>query len=133
MVEGTRFRLVGLVEWLLAAGLVIGLLALGAVASGEFQRVRPVVPVIAGAARAQVVPAGIHSGAVSVPMLVLPDGRTLLVGDPASSVAILKSQPASPVTLEHGATGQQASRTYHIAGMEFVVVTADDRIVAIFR
>jgi len=80
-----------------------------------------------------VVPAGIHSGAVSVPMLVLPDGRTLLVGDPASSVDVLKSQPASPVTLERGDTGQQASRTYHIAGMEFVVVTADDRIVAIFR
>src|SRR3954470_11255705 len=133
MVEGTRFRLVGLVEWLLAAGVVIGLLAGGAVATGEFQRVRPVVPVIAGAARPQIVPAGLHAGAVSVPMLALPDGRTLLVGDPASRLAVLNSKPAAPVTLERSDTGQHESRTYHIAGMEFVVVTADDRIIAIFR
>jgi hypothetical protein len=133
MVEGTRFRLVRLVEWLLAAGVVLGLLAVGAVAAGEFQRVRPVVPVFAGAARPQIVPAGIHPGAVSIPMLVLPDGRTLLVGDPASSLDVLHSKPAAPVSLARSDTGQYESRTYHIAGMEFVVVTADDRIAAIFR
>jgi hypothetical protein len=133
MVEGTRFRLVGLVEWLLAAGVVLGLLAAGAVASGEFQRVRPVVPVFAGAARPQIVPAGIRAGSVSIPMLALPDGRTLFVGGPASSLDVLHSKPAAPVTLERSDAGQYESRTYHIAGMEFVVVTADDRIVAIFR
>src|SRR5690349_10553453 len=50
MVEVTRFRLVGLVEWAIAAGAVAALLGVGAVIYGDFRSVKPVVRVIAGAA-----------------------------------------------------------------------------------
>src|SRR6476469_936570 len=86
MVEKTRLRLVGLVEWAIAAGAVIGLLAAGAVVYGDFRTVRPVVRVIAGSASHPIVPAGVRPGAVSVPLLVLPDGQTVKVGALASSL-----------------------------------------------
>ena len=77
MVEVTRFRLVGLVEWAIAAGAVAGVLGVGGAIYGDFSTVKPVVRVLAGAAARPVIPAGIRSGAVSVPLLVLPDNSTL--------------------------------------------------------
>jgi len=131
--EGIRFRLVGLIEWLLAAVCVVVLLAVGAGVAGEFRSVRPVIPVIAGAAQLQIVPADLRPGAVAVPMLTMPDGKTITLGAPAASLAVLGPGAVSHAAFERGDAGQRESRTYHYAGMEFVVVTADDKIVAIFR
>ena len=135
MVEGTRFRLVGLLEWVIAAAAVVCLLAVGSVVSREFSGVRPVMmPVIAGAARAAVFPALARPGAVSVPMLILPDGRTLTVGDPESSLDVLGPRAESaPAAFERFDTGQRELRTYQYAGMDFMVVTVADKIVAIFQ
>lgn len=133
MVEGTRFRLVGLIEWLLAAGCVVGLLAIGAAVSGEFRGVRPIIPVFAGAAQPQIVPADVRSGAVSVPLLTMPDGKTLAVGAPASTLDDLGPKATSRVGFERLDIGQRETRTYRYSGMEFIVVVADDTIVAIFR
>lgn len=133
MVEGTRFRLVGLLEWLLAAGCVVGLLAVGAVISGEFRNVRPIVPVLAGAAQPQIIPADIRPGAVSVPLLTMPDGKTLAVGAPASTLDALGPKASSRVGFERLDIGQRETRTYRYSGIEFIVVVADDKIVAIFK
>jgi len=133
MVEGTRFRLVGLIEWLLAAGCVVGLVAVGAVVSREFRGVRPIVPVLAGAAQPQIVPADVRPGAVSVPMLTMPDGKTVAVGAPASTLDALGPKAASRVGFERLAIGQRETRTYRYSGVEFIVVIADDKIVAIFK
>jgi hypothetical protein len=130
MVEGTRFRLVGLIEWVIAAGFVVGLLAVGAAVLGDFRAVRPVVPVIAGASVAPVVPASVRSGSVSVPLLVLPDGKTLTTGAPTASLDALGH---GETAFERTTAGQRETRAYRYAGMEFVVVIADDKIVAIFR
>ena len=131
MVEGTRFRLVGLIEWVIAAAAVVCLLAVGSVVSREFRSVRPVMPVIA---RAAVFPALARPGAVSVPMLILPDGRTLTVGDPESSLDVLGPRAESaPAAFERFDSGQRELRTYQYAGMDFMVVTVADKIVAIFR
>jgi hypothetical protein len=131
MVERTRYRLVGLIEWLIAAGSVAALLAAAAAVFGDVRTVRPVIPVIAGAAATPIVPAGVRSGAISVPLLVLPDGLMLEVGAPASSLGPLGRSATS--AFEQTATAQRETRTYHYAGMEFMVVIAHDRIVAIFR
>ena len=129
MVE-TRFRLVGLIEWVIAAGSVAGLLVVGAAIFGDFRSVRPVIPVIAGAAAVPIVPAGVRSGSVSVPLLVLPDGKSLAVGAPTSSLDPLGTVESA---FERTTAGQRETRAYRYAGMEFVVVIADDKIVAIFR
>lgn len=129
MVE-TRFRLVGVIEWLIAAGSVVGLLAVGASVVGDFRTVRPVIPVIAGAAAPTLAPATIRSGSVSVPLLVLADGKSLAVGAPAAALAPLG---AAVSTYERIGVRQRETRAYHYAGLEFVVVIADDTIVAIFR
>jgi hypothetical protein len=134
MVEGTRFQLVGLLEWLIAAAAVVGLLAVGNVVSRDFRSVRPVVPVIAGAARSALFSALARPGAVSVPILVLPDGRTLAVGDPESALEFLGARAESaPAAFERLDSGQRELRTYQYAGMDFMVVTVADKIVAIFR
>jgi hypothetical protein len=129
MVE-TRFRLVGLIEWVIAAGSVVGLLAVGLAVFGDVRAVRPVMPVIAGAATVPIVPAGVRSGSVSVPLLVLPDGKSLAVGAP---VATLDSLGTGESAFERTPAGQRETRAYRYAGMEFVVVVADDKIVAIFK
>jgi hypothetical protein len=132
--EGTRFRLVGLLEWAIAAAAVVGLLAVGSVVFDDFRSVRPVVPVIAGAARSAVFPALARPGAVSVPMLVLPDGRTLTVGDAESTLDFLGPRAQSaPAAFERFDSGQRELRTYRYSGMDFMVVTVADKIVAIFR
>jgi len=134
MVEKTRFRLAGLVEWAIAAGAVVGLLAAGAVVYGDFRTVRPVVRVIAGAISHPAVPAGIRPGAVSVPLLVLPDGKTVNVGALASSLDVLGlGALVAPIAFERTDEGQRESRSYRYAGMDFVVVIAEDKIVSIFR
>jgi hypothetical protein len=134
MVEKTRFRLAGLVEWVIAAGAVIGLLAAGAAVYGDFRTVRPVVRVIAGSASRPIVPAGIRPGAVYVPLLVLPDGKTVNVDAPASTLSALGAEAlVAPAAFERTDEGPRESRSYRYAGMEFVVVLAEDKIVSIFR
>jgi hypothetical protein len=134
MLEGTRFRLVGLIEWVIAAGCVCGVVMCGAIVAAEFRSVRPIVPVIAGAADARVISAAnVRPGAVSVPELVLPDGRRLTVGASASLVDAFAPAQSGPTVYERAEQGQRESRTYRYAGMEFVVVTAADRVIAIFR
>jgi hypothetical protein len=134
MVEVTRVRLVGLVEWAIAASAVAGVLGAGAVIYGDLRSVKPVVRAIAGAAARPVIPAGLRSGAVSVPLLVLPDNSTLKVGAPASALEVLGAAAlAAPVAFERTDEGPRESRSYRYAGMDFVVVVAADKIVSIFR
>ena len=132
--ERTRFRLVGLIEWLVAAACVIAALVTAAVVSGEFAHVRPLVRVIAAAAAAPVVPAHVRPGSVSVPELLLPDGKRFQVHDPVSVLSGLPAQAQDgPTTVEHLTDGAREVRSYRYGGVEFVVVTANDEIVAIYR
>jgi hypothetical protein len=132
--EATRFRLVGLLEWLIAAACALVVLVGGAAMSGEFQRVRPVMPVIAGAVTAPVVPANVPPGAISIPELVLADGKVLTVGMPSSALGMLGPLAlAGPVTIDRIDSDERESRLCRYAGLEFVVVTVNGGIVAIYR
>ena len=134
MIEGTRFRLVGLIEWLVAAGCVLAVLVAGAVLTGEFEHVRPIIPVLAGAATAPVAPANLRPGSILVPELVLPDGKRLQVHAAASTLAMLGPQAqSSTASWDRLDDTTREARTYRYAGLEFVVVTAHDEIVAIYR
>ena len=132
--ESVRLRLVGLVEWVAAAACVFVVLAVAAGVARELRGVEPIAPVRAAEAQAPIAPANLHAGAISVPELVLPDGKRLARGGPASVLAALgpRAQTGLTATERLGDT-QRESRTYRYAGMEFVVVTADDQILAIYR
>ena len=132
--DGTRFRLVGLLEWLVAAACVLGALVLGLTMSGEVQHVRPVVPVIAGAADAPVVPANVRPGSTSVPELLFPDGKRLQLHARASTLSMLGPPAQSgPTSVERLDGVVRESHHYRYAGVDFDVVTANDEIVAIYR
>jgi hypothetical protein len=132
--EGTRLRLVGLVEWVAAAACVLGVLAVAAGVARELRSVQPIAPVKAAEAQPPLAPANLHPGAISVPELVLPDGKRLTRGGPASLLTALGQHAQTGLTaIERFGDTQRESRTYRYAGMEFVVVTAGDQILAIYR
>ena len=132
--ESIRFRFAGLVEWAAAAAVVLGVLVAIAGLAGEFRNVGPVVRVNAEGAQAPIAPANLRPGAISVPELVLPDGKRVTRGGPGSALTALGPRAQTgPTAIERTATGQRESRTYRYAGMEFVVVTAGDQILAIYR
>jgi hypothetical protein len=132
--EGIRLRLLDLVEWVAAAACVLAVLVAALSFSGEFRHVRAVVPVNAAAARTSIVPANLRPGAISVPELVLPDGKRITRGESSSTLAMLGARAQSePTAIERDASGERESRTFRYAGMEFVVVTARGNIIAIYR
>lgn len=132
--DGIRPRLLGLVEWLAAAGCVFVTVVAVASLSREVRHVRPIVPVKAEAARPPLAPGGLRPGAIAVPELILPDGKILSTGQSASTLGLLGPRAQSgPTEVERDGSGERQSRTYRYAGMEFVVVTANDEIVAIYR
>jgi hypothetical protein len=132
--ERTRVRFVALSEWLVAAACVAGAIAAAGVFAGEFRTVRPIVPVIAGAAPVAVAPPTLHPGAIVLPLLVLPDAKELSVGSPTSVLDALGpfAQDGPTVTEREGGKVRE-TRRYRYAGVEFVVVTSGDRIIALYR
>jgi hypothetical protein len=132
--EAIRLRLVGLIEWVAAATCVFAVLAVAASVARELRSVQPIAPVRAAEAQAPIAPANLHSGAISVPELVLPDGKRLIRGGRANLLTTLGSRAQTGLTaIERLGNTQRESRTFRYAGMEFVVVTADDQILAIYR
>ena len=132
--ERTRLPLVGLFEWAAAAACVLAVLVAAAAVSREFRHVQPMVSVNAEGASAPMVPANLRPGAIAVSELVLPDGKRLRVGEPAAALDLLGPRAQSaPTATERDDAGQRESRTYRYAGMEFVVVTRNDAIIAIYR
>ena len=132
--ERTRVRLVALSEWLVAAACVAGAMAAAGVFAGEFRSVRAVVPVIAGAAPVAVAPPQLHPGAIALPLLVLPDSKELTVGSPVSVLDTLGpfAQDGPTVTERDGGKVRE-TRRYRYGGVDFVAVTAGDRIIALYR
>jgi hypothetical protein len=132
--EGIRPRLVGLVEWVAAAACVFLVLLVAANLTRELRSVRPIVQVRAAEAHAPIAPANLRAGAISVPELVLPDGKRLIRGGPGSLLSALGPRAQTgPTAIERVGLIQRESRVYRYAGMEFVVLTANDQIVAIYR
>ena len=132
--EGIRLRLVGLVEWVAAAACVFVVLAVAANVARELRSVQPIAPVKAAEAQAPVAPANLRAGAISLPELVLPDGKRLNRGGPAAVLTTLGPRAQTGLTsIERFGATQRESRTFRYAGMEFVVVTADEQIIAIYR
>jgi len=138
--DATRARFGSLLEWILAAACIVAILALGSIAVREFRTVAAVMPVIAHEAAPPDPPAAVPSRAISVPVILLPNGAELRVGDPAAEVVSRlgrQAEVAAP-SIDRSAAGERVTRFYEQGGTRFVVVLqrfADDaqiRVAAIY-
>ena len=138
--DATRARFGSLLEWILAAVCIVAILAIGSIAVREFRTVAAVTPVIAHEAALPDPPAAVPSRAISVPMLLLPNGVELRVGDPVAEVVSRlgrQAEVAAP-SIDRSAAGERVTRFYEQGGMRFVVVLepfADDaqvRVAALY-
>jgi len=139
--KAARARFESFIEWVVAAALVGAIFAAGSVAVREFRTVNALTPVIARETRPDPpVPAGVPSRAVSVPMLLLADGKAIQVGDSLSAIARRLGRQAEVGTpsAERAPNGERLVRFYEYAGTRFVLVfepfqrDAEPRIAAIY-
>lgn len=138
--EATRVRFGSFLEWVLAAAFMAAALALGSVAFHELRTVRAVTPVLAVEPEPYPTPESIPPRAVSVPMLLLQDGREIRVGDTASDVAARLGSAAQVVSesLDGSAFRQRITRFYRDLEVQFVLVfesldrEAEPRVAAIY-
>jgi len=122
--DATRARFGSLLEWILAAVCIVAILAIGSIAVREFRTVAAVTPVIAHEAALPDPPAAVPSRAISVPMLLLPNGVELRVGDPVAEVVSRlgrQAEVAAP-SIDRSAAGERVTRFYEQGGTRFVVV-----------
>jgi hypothetical protein len=122
--EATRLRFGSMLEWVFAAAFVAGVLALASVLFNEVRNVRALMPVIAGSEPAHETPIAVPPGAVSVPMLLLGNGREVRLGDRLSDVASRLGAASRAVveSLERTAAHEHVTRFYEYAGTRFVLV-----------
>lgn len=140
IVDATRARFGSLLEWLVAAVCMLGVLAVGSVLGREFRTVSAVAPVIAHEDTAPDAPASVPPGSVSVPVVLLIDGAELHIGDTASDLAsrLGKDREVAAPTIERTTSGERVTRFYEVDGHRFAVVLAPQagdeqvRIAALF-
>jgi hypothetical protein len=139
--QATSRRFVSFLEWVVAAAVVAILAALGTIVVREIRTVNAVTPVIAGETLPEAPPAaGGPLRAVSVPMLLLPDGIAIRVGERLDSVAarLTRAVEIRPEVAEPSHPGQRVTRFYEYAGARFVLVfepfepDGEPRIAAIY-
>ena len=142
--EATRVRVASLLEWLCAAAIIAGVLAAGISALRELYDVRALTPVIAHEASSPPVadpPPVLAPRAVSVPMLILADGKEVRLGDAAAKI-LERLGPFAQVgveTMERDGVRERVTRLYSYVGTQFALVLeapkkgAELRVVAIYR
>ena len=142
--QATRMRYESVLEWALAAACIVGVLAVGSLVVREFRTVSAVMPVIAREAeppaRTIATPAGVPSRAVSVPVLLLSDGKEVRVGETLTQIAerLGRQAEAGLQSIERALHGERLTRFYEYAGTQFVLVfepfedRGEPRIAAIF-
>jgi hypothetical protein len=140
--ETTRVRLESVLEWVLAAAFILATLVAGSLVIREFRVVTAVAPVIARetARPATPTPESVPPRSVSVPVLLLADGKELRVGETISQIAGRLGRQAEVGTqsVEQAPNGERLTRFYEHAGSRFVLVfepferNAEPRIAAIY-
>lgn len=120
----TRVNFGAILEWVLAAALMVAAVAASALVR-EFRAVRAVVPVIASEPQfAYDAPADIPPRAVSVPLLLLTNGVELRIGDRAADVAARLGNTVSVVSevIERSAIRERLTRFYNEPDVQFALV-----------
>jgi hypothetical protein len=127
-----------IVEWVLAAAVAMALVLVVAVLVREARAIQASVPLDASAPTPPAAPAGVPPRAVSVPLLLLPEGITLRVGDPAAEIeSRLRGKADLTAEAWDRMEGRErVIRSYTLTGTRFVLVLegGDDssRVMAIY-
>ncbi len=119
-----RFRFAPLFEWLIAAAFLAATVSVGAMIVNELKATSRRQPARAAVLPAVNVPAGVPARAVSVPLLPLPDGKELRIGDTLASVAARLGRAAESgrQEVDRGSFGERLTRFYEYAGSRFILV-----------
>ena len=120
----SRLRLAPLVEWLIAAAVLAATVSVGAMIAHELKATSRRQPARAALLPPVTVPAGVPARAVSIPLLPLPDGTVLKIGDTLTSVAARLGRAAESgrQEVDRGSFGERMTRFYEYAGSRFILV-----------
>jgi hypothetical protein len=124
--EAIRARFGSALEWLIAAAFIVAVVAVGSIVWRELRTMTATLPVIAHESQADpaVPPAGIPARAVSVPVLLLPGGHAVRVGEGVAAIAARLGREAEvgSQTVERARFGERLTRFYEHLGTRFVLV-----------
>jgi hypothetical protein len=117
-----RARLGSALEWLIAASFLLATVAVATLIVRELRT----APTAAAAPEAPVasIPVGIPTRAISVPVLLLLDGKEVRVGQSVDQVARVlgRSAEVGRQLADRGALGERLTRFYEHNGTRFVLV-----------
>ena len=122
----TRARFGFAVEWIIAAGFLVATIMVGSLIVRELRTATPAAALTRPSTRTPAVlpAANVPARAISVPVLVLVDGKEIRVGDSIDRVASLvgRSSELGPPVAERGPIGDRQTRFYEHGGTRFVLV-----------
>jgi hypothetical protein len=118
-----RVRLGSALEWFVAALFLVATCGVGVLIVREL-RMTPAAPVQAAAQGGDSLPSAIPARAISVPVLLLHDGKQVKVGDSVEAVAATlgRGSEVGRQLADRGAHGDRLTRFYDSAGTRFVLV-----------
>jgi hypothetical protein len=119
-----RVRLGSALEWFVAALFLVATLAVAALIVREMRVAPAAVAQAAPDASAYAVPSAVPARAISVPVLLLLDGKQVKVGDSVETVAATLGRNAEigRQLVDRGALGERLTRFYEHDGTRFVLV-----------
>ncbi len=123
-----RTRVGSAVEWVVAAAFLLATLAVGSLVLRELRAAASAGPENANpavtAAAAAALPASLGPKAVSVPLLILAEGKELRVGDSGARVAAVLGREAETGVQQSdiGPLGERTTRFYDYSGTKFALV-----------
>lgn len=141
--EATHQRFTSILEWAVAVAFIAAMLVIGSLVVREFRTVSALTTVRANvrdAVPAPAAPVGVPPRAISVPILLLSDGKEVRVGETISAIVARLGQHAlvGKQAIERAVHGQRVTRFYDHVGTSFVLVfepfeaNAEPRVAAIY-
>jgi hypothetical protein len=125
-----RTRVGSAVEWVVAAAFLLATVAVGSLVLRELRAAASVGPdnpnpiVAASTTAAAALPVSLGPKAVSVPLLILAEGREIRLGDTAARVADVLGREAETGVQQSdiGPRGERTTRYYDYSGTRFALV-----------
>jgi hypothetical protein len=126
-----RTRVGSAVEWIVAAAFLLATLAVGSLVLRELRAAASAGPdnnphpaAAAPSTTASTLPVSLGQKAVSVPLLILAEGRELHIGDTAARVADVLGREAETGVQQSdiGPLGERTTRFYDYSGTRFALV-----------
>jgi hypothetical protein len=126
-----RTRVGSAVEWVVAAAFLLATLFVGSLVLRELRAAASAGPENANPAvnAASALPASLGPKAVSVPLLILAEGKELRVGDSGARVAAVLGREAETGVQQSdiGPNGERTTRFYDYSGTRFALVFESEK------